>query len=136
MTQNGCIEGVTVNHNTSRYAELMLRSLYATHAPDLPLSVTLYDNASTRLHGERGGVVVGTDRHPAGVRGDVVDAVRVGLAQLRVREVVHIDPRGAPWDWSPGRPALWNSPDQLLLGVHADHRRTRPPGDQRPAALR
>ncbi len=45
--QNGRIEAVTVNHNTSRYAELMLRSLYAKHSPGLPLSVTLYDNVST-----------------------------------------------------------------------------------------
>lgn len=41
------ILGVAVNHNTSDYAELMLRSLFATHAPDLNLAVTLYDNAST-----------------------------------------------------------------------------------------
>lgn len=45
--QTDRIEAVTVNHNTSRYTELMLRSLYGKHAPDLPLSVTLYDNAST-----------------------------------------------------------------------------------------
>ncbi len=40
------IEAVTVNHNTSRYMELMLRSLFARHSLDLDLSVTVYDNAS------------------------------------------------------------------------------------------
>jgi GT2 family glycosyltransferase len=40
------IEAATVNHNTSSYAELMLRSLFATHSPDLDLSVTVFDNAS------------------------------------------------------------------------------------------
>ena len=40
------IEAVTVNHNTSRYMELMLRSLFARHLSDLNLSVTVFDNAS------------------------------------------------------------------------------------------
>jgi hypothetical protein len=46
MTHDRSIAAVTVNHNTSRYAELMLRSLFATHPPDLLLSLMLYDNAS------------------------------------------------------------------------------------------
>jgi hypothetical protein len=46
MAQSHHIEAVTVNHNTSRYMELMLRSLYATHSADLSLSLALYDNAS------------------------------------------------------------------------------------------
>jgi hypothetical protein len=41
------IEAVTVNHNTSRYMELMLRSLFARHPRDLNLSLTVFDNAST-----------------------------------------------------------------------------------------
>jgi len=41
------IEAVTVNHNTSRYMELMLRSLFARHSQKLNLSVTVFDNAST-----------------------------------------------------------------------------------------
>jgi hypothetical protein len=41
------IEAVTVNHNTSRYMELMLRSLFARHPKGLDLSLTLFDNAST-----------------------------------------------------------------------------------------
>lgn len=41
------IEAVTVNHNTSRYLELMLRSLFAKHRSGLNLSVTVYDNASS-----------------------------------------------------------------------------------------
>lgn len=40
------IEAVTVNHNTSRYMELMLRSLFARHPSGLDLSVTVFDNDS------------------------------------------------------------------------------------------
>lgn len=40
------IAAVTVNHNTSRYTELMVRSLLAHHSPDMPISLTVYDNAS------------------------------------------------------------------------------------------
>ena len=40
------VQAVTVNHNTSRYMELMLRSLFAKHSSDLDLTVTVYDNAS------------------------------------------------------------------------------------------
>ncbi len=47
--------------------------------------------AADRGDGERGGVVVGADRHPAGVAAHVVDAVGVGLAQLGVDEVVDFD---------------------------------------------
>lgn len=39
------IEAVTVNHNTSPYTELMLRSLFAMHS-NLNISLTIYDNAS------------------------------------------------------------------------------------------
>src|SRR5450759_2031389 len=47
--------------------------------------------AGDGVHRERGGVVIGADRHPAGVGGDVVDAIRVGLAQVVVEEVVDLD---------------------------------------------
>ena len=40
------IEAASVNHNTSAYMELMLRSLFACHPAELPLTLTLYDNAS------------------------------------------------------------------------------------------
>jgi len=40
------IEAVTVNHNTSLYTELMLRSLFAKHSASLDLSFTVVDNAS------------------------------------------------------------------------------------------
>jgi hypothetical protein len=39
------IHAVAVNHNTTAYMELMLRSLYAQNS-DLPLSVTVFDNDS------------------------------------------------------------------------------------------
>ena len=35
-----------MNHNTSRYMELMLRSLFARHSSNLNLSVTVFDNDS------------------------------------------------------------------------------------------
>jgi hypothetical protein len=41
------IAAVSVNHNTSPYMELMVRSLFARHRADLPLALTIYDNAST-----------------------------------------------------------------------------------------
>jgi hypothetical protein len=40
------IEGVVVNHNTSLFTELAVRSLLATHPADLDLGVTVLDNAS------------------------------------------------------------------------------------------
>lgn len=46
MTDNARIQAVSVNHNSSLYMELMVRSLYAKHSPNLSLSLTLYDNAS------------------------------------------------------------------------------------------
>lgn len=41
------VQAVTINHNTSRYMELMLRSLYAHHPQGLNLSLIVFDNAST-----------------------------------------------------------------------------------------
>jgi len=40
------IQAVVVNHNTSKYTELMLRSLFTRHSSDLDLSVTVLDNDS------------------------------------------------------------------------------------------
>jgi hypothetical protein len=48
------IQVVVVNHNTSLFTELAVRSLLATHSPDLDMTVTVMDNASqddtTALH--------------------------------------------------------------------------------------
>ncbi|MBV9788813.1 MAG: hypothetical protein JOZ51_11600 [Chloroflexi bacterium] len=41
------IEAVAVNHNTSPYMELMLRSFFKHYSADLPFSLTVFDNAST-----------------------------------------------------------------------------------------
>jgi GT2 family glycosyltransferase len=41
------IAAVTVNHNTSAYMELMLRSFYACHPTGLSFSLTVFDNGST-----------------------------------------------------------------------------------------
>jgi hypothetical protein len=40
------IEAISVNHNTSLYMELMLRSLFARHPSGLDISVTILDNTS------------------------------------------------------------------------------------------
>jgi hypothetical protein len=40
------IQAVVVNHNTSKYTELMLRSLFARHSSDLDLPVMVLDNGS------------------------------------------------------------------------------------------
>ncbi len=41
------IAAASVNHNTSAYMELMLRSLFARHPAGLSLSLTIFDNTST-----------------------------------------------------------------------------------------
>ena len=41
------IKAVTLNHNTSAYMELMLRSLFTHHPKGLNMSLTVLDNAST-----------------------------------------------------------------------------------------
>lgn len=41
------IAAVSVNHNTSAYMELMLRSLFAQHPASPPLDLTIFDNGST-----------------------------------------------------------------------------------------
>jgi len=41
------IAAVSVNHNTSTYMELMLRSLFACHPTGVSLSLTIFDNDST-----------------------------------------------------------------------------------------
>ena len=40
------IQAVVVNHNTSKYTELMLRSLFARHSSALELSIVVLDNGS------------------------------------------------------------------------------------------
>lgn len=40
------IVAVAVNHNTSRYTELMLRSFFAMHPTGLNITFTIYDNGS------------------------------------------------------------------------------------------
>ncbi len=78
--------------------------------------------AADRLHGEGGGVMVGADGHPAGVRGEVIDPVRHRLAHAVPGEVVgaggHRLALGPPF---PAR-VLELADQLLLLGVHADHR--------------
>jgi GT2 family glycosyltransferase len=47
MTPPHRIAAVSVNHNTSAYMELTLRSLFAHHSTDLALDLTVFDNTST-----------------------------------------------------------------------------------------
>ncbi|GGT71937.1 hypothetical protein GCM10010207_82530 [Streptomyces atratus] len=75
-----------------------------------------------RFDREGCGVVIRTDIHPAGVRRQIVDAVRQGLAQCIAGEVMDVNPHGFT-----GRPPLTSRilelPDDfLLLRVHTDHR--------------
>src|SRR2546428_533767 len=77
--------------------------------------------AAGRFDGERGGVMVGADVHPPGVRGQVVDPVRDRLA-LWAGEVVVADLDRVALG-PPLPPGVLILPDLLLLlGVHADHR--------------
>lgn len=76
------IEAVSVNHNTSAYMELMLRSLFATHRRLAGLSVTVYDNASEddadalkRFAGARGVPIIPsgfTTRTPNNSHGEIL----------------------------------------------------------------
>jgi hypothetical protein len=66
--------------------------------------------------------VVGADVHPAGVGGEVIDAVGDCLAQVLVDEVVRAHRHRAALG-PVLLPAVGEVPDQLLLlGIHADHR--------------
>jgi len=70
------IQAVSVNHNTSRYLELMLRSLFAQHPVGLNLAVSVFDNASTDgtdelvRYAERVGVPVRQSGWPRGTHGN------------------------------------------------------------------
>jgi hypothetical protein len=46
MSTTPKIAAVSVNHNTSAYMELMLRSFFATHSSPLNCSIAIYDNGS------------------------------------------------------------------------------------------
>lgn len=46
------IQAVVVNHNTSQYTELMLRSLFVHHPGGLDLGITVLDNGSQDERGE------------------------------------------------------------------------------------
>ena len=58
--------------------------------------------------------MVDADADPAGVGGDVVDAVGDGFAELLVHTVVHVDLLGLT-GWPPFAAAVGERPDQLLL---------------------
>ena len=69
MAAKAHIEAVTVNHNSSLFAELMLRTL-RLHHPELPISLTVIDNNSAdiedlqilRNYAERTGIDFATSR--------------------------------------------------------------------------
>lgn len=57
------IDAVLVNHNTSAFAELAIRSLFVQH-PDLNVTLTVYDNGSTD---DRGGMLAAAEAYGAQV---------------------------------------------------------------------
>ena len=65
--------------------------------------------AADRLDGERGGVVAGADRHPAGVARQVIDPIGNGLALLLAGEVVGTPRAGSPLGRQ-SQPPFSNSP--------------------------
>src|ERR1017187_5866795 len=64
-------------------------------------------------------------RWPSGVRADVINPVRDGLAQLPAGEVMYADLLGLAAGPVLAAAVLIQPGDFLLLGVHADHRITR-----------
>jgi len=78
--------------------------------------------AADRFHCERGGVVIGAHVDPAGVRREIVDPVRDGLAQLGVGEVMDVHRHGITRRPPLAAVVLELADEFLLLGVHADHR--------------
>src|SRR5680860_259715 len=68
---------------------------------------------------------VPTATHPPGVGGQVIDPIRVGLAEFGVDEVVDLHPYRLPGR-TPLDALVLVRPDQfLLLRIHADHRIAR-----------
>ena len=65
--------------------------------------------------------MVGAHGNPAGVGAQVVDAVGVGLAQVRVDEVVDLDLFGIDRPGATLARRCGRARRVLLLGVHADH---------------
>ena len=63
--------------------------------------------------------MVGAHGHPAGVVRDVVDAVRDGLAQFLVEEVVDVDLLRLPLGWY-SRPPFLNSPTSSFFFVSTE----------------
>src|SRR5919106_433814 len=89
--------------------------------------------AADRAHRKAGSVVVDPDAHPAGVAGEVVDAVGHRLALDGDEEVVHPHGLGQARR-APRPPGILEIPHQLLLlRVHGDHRLVR---GLKPADLR
>jgi len=86
------------------------------------LAAHLRPPAADGVGRERGRVVIDADAHPAGIVGDVVDAVGHRASQLRNDEVVHPHLRRRALGM-PFAPGILEVADQfLLLGVHRDRR--------------
>jgi hypothetical protein len=78
--------------------------------------------AAQRFHGERGGVVVGADVDPPGVRGQVVDPVGHRFADRGTGEIMGVDLHRGTLGL-PFAAGIFEWPDQLLLfGVDTDDR--------------
>ena len=66
--------------------------------------------------------MVGPHAHPAGVRGEVVDAVRDGLTEVGIDEVVDVDLGGITGGLPLPATVAVVADEFFLLGVHTDHR--------------
>ncbi len=78
-----------------------------------------------RVDRERGGVMIIADRYPSLVRADIIHPIRDRFGDIRVREVVDIDPGRAALGFPSPSAVGFGAVDQLfLLAVDRDHRLT------------
>jgi len=76
--------------------------------------------APNGVDGEAGGVVVDADAHPAGVAGDVVDAIRHGAAEFGDLEVMHAHRLGVAFRAQLSASVLEIVDQFLFLGIDRD----------------
>src|SRR5207237_8985516 len=77
---------------------------------------------ANRVDGKFGRVVMNADTHAAGIRGNVVDAIGNGFAEVLVDEVVHLDLVGAALRSIVTAGILVGADQFLLLGIDRDYR--------------
>src|SRR5262249_16483913 len=85
----------------------------------------LYAPWSAGVDGKAGGVMVDANTDPAGVAGDVIDAIRHGTAQFGDLEVVHTHRLGIAFATQLATGVLEVADQLFLFGVHRNRRFTR-----------